>query len=400
MTVGYIHMGEASHGVCRYGRLLAAAVRAHQPGRVVEAACVLPEDAGRHADALDAALAAMAPADVVHVQYNPRVWGGAHAARRNVQYLAAHLHAPYVVTLHDVRDGYGPWGMLRRLWAQRASGRQRRQRVADASGTTASARTVVDAWRASAGKALDFLHREYDNARATRDIARSAAEVLVCTAEEARRAEALMPRPTVIPHFVERIDVPEAKAAKAALGLEDYRVCTVLGYIHRRKGHDRLIAALPHLPEDVMVVCAGAPGKNSPAFAKHLRAQAAALGCAGRLRITGYVPDDVLRQYLAATDVAACPFREASASGSLATWIATGRPIVTSRLPLFLAYNAHVEGALRIADASRPQALAQAIRRTLEAPAAGAAARAQLQDELSLAATAAKHQACYRRVTA
>jgi glycosyltransferase involved in cell wall biosynthesis len=264
----------------------------------------------------------------------------------------------------------------------------------------------------SVRKALRYMLREAANAWATWRVALRSRRIVVCTREEARRLRSLAdPTPVeVIPHFVEpQPTLPSAQAAKQRLGLEGKRVVGVLGFIHRRKGHDRVVNALPHLPDDTVAVFIGRAGRKDTGFARRLQAQAAALGVADRLRITGFVPEDALRDYLAATDVAACPFRSASASGSLSTWIAAERPIVASRLPLFEEYNTYASGALHLVDAAQPRTLADALAASLNASGAppraaaseaAAQARARLRSRLSLSTIAARHVALYRRVAA
>jgi glycosyltransferase involved in cell wall biosynthesis len=256
----------------------------------------------------------------------------------------------------------------------------------------------------AARKALRYLAREAANAWATRRVMQHAAQVLVCTREEARRLQAFdrrrdAARVDVIPHFVEpRPPLANRAAAKRRLKLQGRRIVSVLGFIHRRKGHDFVVNALPHLPPDVTVLFIGRAGRKDDGFLEALRTQAEALGVTDRLRITGYVPDEALDDYLAATDVAVCPFREASASGSLSTWIAAGPPLVTSDVPLFAEYNALVPGTLQAVDVSRADALAMAIRAALREAPAGEHRHGALRQRLSLASIAAQHERCYRRL--
>lgn len=368
MRVGYLHIGPPAHGVTRYGRILAEAARDYLGGEVIEDAIELPGAWPGDERMLRETARRLARADVVHVQYNERVWGGPEEAPRNVWAFLHECPAPIVVTLHDVRMGYGPWSIGRRLWGQRRAANERPAPAKpDATGVPGSA-GLGASWAASARKAWQFVRREYGNARATRLMVEHAARVLVCTAEEARRARSLVGADALerIPHFVEKQDLQVSKEdAKRRLGLEGRRVVTVLGYIHRKKGHDLVIEALPMLPDDVYVVCAGQPGKNSPAYASSLEYTAQDLGVADRMRITGYVPDDDLDAYLAATDLAVCPFRSASASGSLSTWIAVETPVLASDLPIMREYNDLAPGALAIFSPHTPDALAEAARTQL-----------------------------------
>jgi glycosyltransferase involved in cell wall biosynthesis len=190
--------------------------------------------------------------------------------------------------------------------------------------------------------------------------------LLVCSQIERDRTG--RPRTVqVIPHFVEpRVLGSSRSEAKAALGLTGKRIVTLLGYIHSRKGHRLVVDALPHLPEDVVAVFAGRAAQEEHGLVEQLRHRAALAGVSRRLIITGYLTDDRLAQHLAATDLAVCPFAALSASGSLSTWISSGRSIVASDLPQIREYNALEPGAIATFAPYSPAALAGAILRAFE----------------------------------
>lgn len=399
MRVGYLHIGSPAHGVVRYGRVLADAARTHLDAEVQEA--VVELDAVPSADErrLRRAVQQLA-ADVVHLQYNERVWGDARAAA-NVRVFAGACTAPLVATLHDVRRSYGWGGIVRRLWTKRAARHARRPSKSEEGGAGGGR---SDGWLASLRRAARYAWKERQNARATRRLVRRAGRVLVCTKEEARRLQGTVPeeRLTVIPHFVEArtIDASQEEA-KGTLGLAGRRVCTVLGFIHRAKGHALVVEALPQWPADVQVVFAGRPARGSEEFTARLRARAEALGVADRLRVTGYLSEAELNRYLAATDLALCPFEEISASGSLATWIAAARPMLASNRPQIAEYNARAPGAIATFSPYTPAALAAATRALLSGEdEAGHRARTQLRDQLSLPRIVQQHADVYRRVVA
>lgn len=402
MTIGYLHVGAPRHGVTRYGRVLADAARQHLGATIVEAHV---EKAGP--EALRGAAERLAEADVVHVQYNERIWGGPRHARRHLRAFAAGA-PPFVATLHDVREGgYGMVSAARRLGRTLVERlRSLRQGTARASPSEGTAR--VETSRRSGGlgaalrRALRYLTREYHNTRAMRWLMRHAARVLVCSEEEKRRL-AGMPgvpqRVIVLPHFVEARTLPVGRrAAQEQLGLAPGPVVTVLGFIHRRKGHALVVEALPLMPEHTQVVFAGAPTRHGHSFAAGLRRRAETLGVADRLRMTGYLAEEELNHYLAATDLALCPFRSMAASGSLSTWIAAGRPVLASDLPQIREYITMAPGALATFSPHTPEALAQAIRAQLSSPAERAAgARQRLQQRLSLEHLINEHALCYRQ---
>jgi glycosyltransferase involved in cell wall biosynthesis len=195
-----------------------------------------------------------------------------------------------------------------------------------------------------------------------------AACVVVHSREEVRRLEGFVPahKLAVVPHFVEeRAPLITRDGAKRRLDLEGRRVITLLGHMVRRRGHALLLEALPSLPGDVAVCFVGSPIEGREARRDELLDHARDLGAADRVRFTGYVPDNELEVLLAATDVAVCPFRDMSASGALATWISTGRPIVTSDLPALRELDELSPGALRTFSPYEAGALAAVLEATL-----------------------------------
>lgn len=192
---------------------------------------------------------------------------------------------------------------------------------------------------------------------------RRAQLLLVCSEEERGRIQAFAPRARVrtIPHFVEYRSLQiDPLNAKDFLELTGYRVLTLLGYIHPRKGHELLIQALPDLPPDTMIVFAGAAEADHTAYLDRLLALAALNQRSEQVRVTGFITERELELYLAATDLAICPFADVSASGSISTWISGGTPILASDLPLIREYNRLVPGAVHTFSPYSAEALARA----------------------------------------
>lgn len=324
MRVGYLHLGREGGGVRRYGLMIAEAARARPDMTVLEVDGGA-RDTDRHR--LAAAGRALMAVDVVHLQWKPADWGGGLRAWRHLRAFVSACDRPLVVTLHDVlgRDS------LRQRWLD------------------------TDAW------ALRWLGRAVGQH----------GRIVVHAEEERRRLDGYVAadRIALVPHFVEERPAPDdldagrvvAEAAREALGLTGKRVITILGFMVRRKGYRLTIEALRSLPADVVALFAGGPIAGREARADELRAYAQELGVGERVFITGYVAAERLEQALAATHVAICPFRDMSASGSLSTWISTGRPIVTSDLPQFREYEQLEPGALRIFQPLSAEALADAV---------------------------------------
>jgi glycosyltransferase involved in cell wall biosynthesis len=346
LRLGFLHLGPARQGIARYSRLLAAEARgsAEVAVRTVELSGAWRRDRRLLAQAAQD----LSGTDVVHVQYSDlgfrSVWGSGWRKLSNVSSFLGQLRTPFVATLHDLspsrRHGLSP------------------------------------------------------DSIALQRLARAARVCLVSSDEEHVRLRQTVPRARVetIPHFVEERALPDRAADKRALGLGDARVVTLLGFIHTRKGYRLLLDSVPQLPSDVVVLLAGEP----------IGAAAAALGDAGqygeRVRITGYLPEPELDWYLAATDLAVCPFLHMSASGSLATWISTGRPILASALPQIAEYNEIAPGAISTFTPYTPSALASRVSELLQRdPSERAKAVIRLGNTLRLPSVFSKHLDVYTR---
>lgn len=323
LRVAFVHLGKEGGGVPRYGRILAEAAAADPDLEVVEVAAGTRQ-AG--IGELRRAAREAGAADVIQLQWKLADWGGGWRGLARLAWFLMFARRPIVATLHDV---YAP--------------RRRRDRL-----------VRPDAW-------------------ALRLVGLRARRVVVHAEEERRRLKGVVPsaKVTAVPHFVEdRGSLPDGDTAKRELGLEGRRLVTLLGFITERKGHRLLLEALPTLPADVSVVIAGSPVEGREHRRSELEALAQELGVVDRVRFTGYVGSQMLERVLAATDVAACPFKDVSASGSLSTWISAGTRIVASDLPAIREYDAISPGAIRRFKPRTADALAAAIVQTLDAVAA------------------------------
>jgi glycosyltransferase involved in cell wall biosynthesis len=365
MQIGYLHLGPEEHGVTRYGALLAAAARNAGELTVRECQVKLTGDDARDRRSLADAARELSAADLVHVQYNNQltgsIWGPGWKQVSNLWEFTRALRRPFVATLHDI---YGaPWH-----------------------------------GRSVKGILGRIQHAITPHSIALRQLQRSARGLFVCSMEERRRLSSDR-GVTVIRMFVEARELSQsAEAARTALGFGGRRVVTLLGYIHGRKGHRLLIEALAQLREDVVAVLAGGPVRQDTAIVNDLIALAERLGVADRVRITGYLAEEELNSYLAATDLAVCPFKDVSASASLSTWISATRPLLASDLPLIAEYNALEPGSIRTFHPYSSDALAAGIRDALEADAGPAQAVARLRDRLILPSMLAHFVTAYQEI--
>jgi glycosyltransferase involved in cell wall biosynthesis len=391
LTLGYLHLqppGSAGHehGVTRYGRLLAEQM-ARVPETIVESVTVALAEADLDADRanLQTAAARLSDLDLVHIQYSKYLWAdrqGNWGPDRLFAFLNA-LQCPVVVTLHDVDANlYGPG----QLWRGLVQEWQKQRRFS--KGRSLALRST---WRG-------FRTSTLADSQTLQTLLGRSVKALVCHQAEADRLRHLPGRRRiqVLPHFIESRAIETGSIAErsigelqAQLGLQG-PVVTLQGYIYPGKGHQILLEAVAQIP-GVTLVFAGGPSAGSEALQARLESRAVELGMTDRLRITGYLDEGTLVQYLQATDVAVCPFETLSASGSIATWIALGKQPLASDLPQIRELNGMVAGAIETFTPYEAGALGLAIRGRLADPIDHPAVLT-LGSMLSLAAIAQRHR--------
>ena len=115
-------------------------------------------------------------------------------------------------------------------------------------------------------------------------------------------------------------------AARAELGLDGPTLLSV-GHLVERKGHDRVVAALRHLPEWRLLIVGDGPERG------RLEALASEPGLAGRVRLLGARPHrDLPAIYTAADALVLASSREGWANVLLEA-MACGTPVVASPIP-------------------------------------------------------------------
>ncbi len=321
LRLGILHLGRPESGVRRYGRIITEELAGRDGVHLTQTDAGLLE--GRRGGlGSHGRLFTKAGVDALLLQWNKRGWGKGPRAAYRFGDLRRAYRGPLVVTLHDVFDRDG----IKERWLD------------------------ADTW-------------------GLRLVVRSADRLIVHSEVEVERLAGLAPasRIRVVPHFVEQRDLPlSPDAARAQLGIEGRRIVTLLGFIYGRKGHGDLVEAVPHLPPDVLVVLAGGSVAGRDGVERRVQRRIGELGIADRVRITGYLSETEMEAWIAASHLAILPFRDLSASGSLSTWIASGKPIITSDLPGFHEYDRHVPGALRFLGELDPASVAAGIRRAFD----------------------------------
>jgi glycosyltransferase involved in cell wall biosynthesis len=109
------------------------------------------------------------------------------------------------------------------------------------------------------------------------------------------------------------------------------------GLMSASKGLDTLLAALDHLPLDLnwrlAIVGGGAHTRYDQRYAANVRQQIARSNWAGRISITGDIPEQDVSGWLLAADAVALPFRDGASyrRGSLLAALSHGCPIISTR---------------------------------------------------------------------
>lgn len=312
MKVGFLNYGLPQHGVVRYGRYLAAEL-SRQGHDVTDVHLQPSTSTCAYADALRS----LAHCDVVHLQLR-RVWsewalGGDAQHGVGLIEKAFKVLPRIVLTMHDFNNAeFGP----------------------------------IDG-------GLNTIERQL----------RAAVGVMVFNEGERLAVQRYSGAPIrEIFHFVEDRSLPLTKdAAKAQLGLSG-SVVTVLGFIFPRKGHAVALDSLSRCTSAITLVFAGGSAMGGgDQFLNKLVSKARKRGVAQRLVVTGYLPEPEIEAYLAATDLALCPFLSSPASGSLSTWISVGKPVIVSAVPQLLRYRTLQPQALWYVEPGNAAELAQAI---------------------------------------
>jgi len=136
-----------------------------------------------------------------------------------------------------------------------------------------------------------------------------------------------------------RDGLDDSPAAKAALGLAPTdTLLTMFGFVSPYKGHDLAIQALERLPEHVhLAICGGSHPEADDDHLASLITLVHDLDLDDRVKITGWLGPAEAERYYAATDICLAPYTttDLSASGAITWALASGKPIIGSKVPAF-----------------------------------------------------------------
>jgi glycosyltransferase involved in cell wall biosynthesis len=179
------------------------------------------------------------------------------------------------------------------------------------------------------------------------------------------------------PPLVDATDAPAREAVEALrreLGLGTAPVVLYSGNLEPYQGVDLLVDAAARVPEARFVFMGG-----EAAQIQALRARAATGGVSGSCVFAGPRPPSTLPLFLALSDVLASPRRQgANTPFKIFTYLASGRPLVATRIP---THTQLLDDSLAFLVEPSAEGLAAGIRQALDHP-GEATARARRGQEL------------------
>ncbi|MDP2522052.1 hypothetical protein Q8W30_05650 [Neptunomonas phycophila] len=155
-------------------------------------------------------------------------------------------------------------------------------------------------------------------------------------------------RTFLIPHFLSsRIERKCSNEKNRSYLLDKYsipldkKIITILGFIHKRKGHHYIPEISKSLGDEYHFIFAGAakePEKTQ--YLLPILDHAKKLSVDKRITVTGFLEDFEYDSILFSSDMALAPFSDISASGSISDWISVGNvPILASRNHLTIEFS-------------------------------------------------------------
>jgi glycosyltransferase involved in cell wall biosynthesis len=138
-----------------------------------------------------------------------------------------------------------------------------------------------------------------------------------------------VPGAQVVPHGIEVPERSDRAAARAALAVDDSRLCVLcFGFLAPYKGFEAALGAARLAGDAIeLVIAGGEHPRLKDDYAERLRASAPP-----NVRFTGFVPDADVGRWFAAADVALLPYPQPFASsGPLALALAHRTPVLLSQ---------------------------------------------------------------------
>lgn len=267
----------------------------------------VPLRAGRQSKSYYRALAArLNDSPLVHIQHEYSFWGGIMPWRSTYERFRRQIRRPLIVTTHTT-SGIADLGhsRLNHLAAQ-----------------------ILGRWTAYR-KSVEIA--PFTGTQLCIVPTQAGRHVLVGRGIPAARIR-------VIPHPVPSVvfDPLGGRSFREAHGLAGRRLITIFGFLTPHKGYELTLRVLPKLPSDVCLIIAG--GARVPAqhvYGDKLASMIRGSGLKNRVIVTGFLPEDVLAQVMAASDLVLVPHTLATSSYSVMVALAYGKPVLASDLACF-----------------------------------------------------------------
>ena len=332
MKIGFFHITTLAHknsGVLRYGKLLAQETR-RQGLEAVEAEHILQNSNFNTFEITDK-LRALNGIDVLHLQYNPKCWGRSYCHEVVEYVFDVFRDVPIFLNLHDVYHKDYPRSIVM-------------SSIIQAIAKFATAMNLIDS-----DNSINYM---VSNTKAYQQIKTKASRCILF--DEFDHAFINCNHSFINPHFVEspaNINTPSSMKSKHVIGF--------LGFAGWRKGIDIFLRAMKLLDNEYEFIVIG--GQEKDAFNQRYKGKYQEYFDSRRLRATGFLSDDELSEAINEVDLAVCPFRMFSASGSLSTWIAHEIPVLSNELRKIASYNKAVKGSILTYKPNTPKSLADQI---------------------------------------
>lgn len=147
----------------------------------------------------------------------------------------------------------------------------------------------------------------------------------------------------------------DREALRKEQGMEGFTMMSV-GHLEPRKGHELVVAALPHLPDAHLLIAGSGPDR------KKLEELAKELKVADRVRFLGSLPHSELRKYYGGADALVLASSREGWANVLLEAMACGTPVVASNVWGTPEVVAAPEAGVLMAERSA-QGVADAVRR-------------------------------------
>ncbi len=285
-------------------------------------------------------------ADVVHVQHEYAFFGGLSLGQSQWWTFRSRLQKPLVITAHTWWQPFrgGPW------WKKKA-------------------RAIKDQIWAVLGWAAYLKWGQF----------RTAGAVIVHHPGFKTYLQTHGLNEKQVHYYPQGVELAPPVQKESALltgpGWANKRLVVQYGFLMPSKGHLLAIEAMAGLPENVVLVIAGAAGNHPSelAYARQVAQRAKALG--NRCVLMGYLQADQLHALIAQAELCLFPYTAGTSSYALSLAMSHRKACVTSNLDNFTAINRELP-CLAVFKSGHAQALHQAMQELLSRP----ERRLQLQD--------------------